>query len=117
MATIKAPLDAMEAEAVARRFAALAVPTRLLILDYLRSCGEAPVGEIAVGVGRSQQNTSKHLGVLRDVDMVARRKRGTTALYRVATPSVNRLCDEARGWESDASRPRPGRQGPPRQRP
>ena len=87
----KGPLDAMEAEEVAERFAALADANRLLILDHLLRVGEAPVGEIAVAVGASQQNTSKHLAVLRRADWLTRRKRGTSTLYRVRDESVSRV--------------------------
>lgn len=111
MATPKGPLDATQAEEVARRFAALADPTRLLILDHLRRDGEAAVGVIASRVGASQQNTSKHLAVLRTAGLVARRKLGTSVLYRVGDPSVNGLCDEARGCEASGRRPRPRRRG------
>ncbi|MGD9737318.1 MAG: ArsR/SmtB family transcription factor [Solirubrobacterales bacterium] len=92
----RGPLDAMEAEDVAQRFAVLADANRLLILDHLGRHGEAAVGEVALAVGASQQNTSKHLAVLRTAGMVVRRKRATSALYRVSDERVNRLCEEAR---------------------
>jgi len=87
----KGPLDAMEAEEVAERFAALADANRLLILDHLRRAGESAVGEIAVAVGTSQQNTSKHLAVLRRANWLARRKQGTSTLYRVRDENVSHV--------------------------
>lgn len=96
MAARREPLDPETAELIAERFRALGDPTRLLILDHLRRHGETPVGEIAVRVGASQQNVSKHLSVLRVHCIVARRKQGTSSLYRVANPRVDRICDEAR---------------------
>lgn len=88
------PLDMLTAERIAERFRGLADPTRLMILDHLRRHGEAAVGEIAARVGASQQNTSKHLTVLRTAGMVARRKRGTSALYRVADEWIGCLLTE-----------------------
>jgi DNA-binding transcriptional ArsR family regulator len=97
MAAMRRPLDPETAELIAERFRALADPTRLLILDYLRRNGEAAVGEIAAAVESSQQNTSKHLSVLRVQRFVARRKQGTSTLYRVADLSVRCPCDGGLG--------------------
>jgi DNA-binding transcriptional ArsR family regulator len=87
------PLNPEAAELIARRFRALADPTRLRILDLLRRREEASVGEIATAVGGSQQNVSKHLGALHGEGFVARRKQGTSALYRIADPGVHQICD------------------------
>ena len=89
----KSPINPEAAELIARRFRALSDPTRLRILDYLRSNSEASVGEIAEALGASQQNVSKHLGALLAEAFVARRKRGTSSLYRIADPGVHELCD------------------------
>jgi DNA-binding transcriptional ArsR family regulator len=90
---MKSPLDREAAEMIARRFHALADPTRLRILDQLRTREEASVGEIAEGLGASQQNVSKHLSALLAEGFVARRKRGTSSIYRIADPAVLDLCD------------------------
>lgn len=87
------PLNPEAAELVARRFRALSDPTRLRILDHLRNNEEASVGEIAETLGASQQNVSKHLSALLAEGFVARRKRGTSSLYRIADPGVHELCD------------------------
>ena len=89
----KTPLTPDAAELVARRFRALSDPTRLRILDLLRRQDEASVGEIAAAVGGSQQNVSKHLAALHAEGFVARRKRGTSAMYRIFDPGVHQLCD------------------------
>ena len=81
------------AELIARRFRALADPTRLRILNLLRNQDEASVGEIAAEVGGSQQNVSKHLSALHAEGFVARRKQGTSSLYRIADPGVHQICD------------------------
>lgn len=95
MATPREPLDLDTAERIAERLRALADPTRLLLLDHLRREGETAAGEIATQVGTSQQNASKHLALLRAQRIVARRKQGTSAIYRVSDPSVYRICDWA----------------------
>ena len=90
---VKSPINPEAAELISRRFRALSDPTRLRILDYLRNHEEASVGEIAEALGASQQNVSKHLGALHAEAFVARRKQGTSALYRISDPGVHELCD------------------------
>jgi len=90
---VQSPLNPEAAELIARRFRALADPTRLRILDHLRNNEEASVGEITDSLGASQQNVSKHLSALLAEGFVARRKRGTSSLYRIADPGVHELCD------------------------
>ena len=87
------PLTPDAAELIARRFHALSDPTRLRIIDLLRRRDEASVGEIADAVGGSQQNVSKHLSALHSEGFVARRKRGTSSIYRIADPGVHQICD------------------------
>lgn len=87
------PLTPDAAELIARRFHALADPTRLRILDLLRRQEEASVGEIAATVGGSQQNVSKHLAALHAEGFVARRKRGTSSIYSIGDPGVHQICD------------------------
>jgi len=48
-------------------------------------------------VGASQQNVSKHLGVLHDAGIVARRKEGTQVYYRVVDVDVFQLCETVCG--------------------
>jgi DNA-binding transcriptional ArsR family regulator len=90
---MKSPLPPDAAELIARRFRALADPTRLRIVDLLRNRDEASVGEIAAEFGASQQNVSKHLSALLAEGFVARRKQGTSSLYRVSDPGVHELCE------------------------
>ena len=90
---MKSPLDVDAAELIARRFRALADPTRLRILDILRHRDEASVGEMTELLGTSQQNVSKHLGALQSEGFVRRRKQGTSSIYRIADPAVLELCD------------------------
>jgi len=80
-------------EQVAERFRVLGDATRLSVLRLLLDDGELNVGEIVDRLGVSQANASKHLRVLQDAGIVARRPQGTSAYYRVVDPSVTDLCD------------------------
>lgn len=77
---------------VARRFRALADPTRLRILSLLMQ-GEHSVGELAAAAELEQPNVSRHLAVLRREHVVARRNQGNRALYRIDDATVVRLCE------------------------
>ncbi len=79
---------------MARRFAVLGEPTRLRLLNAIHARGEASVTELVVATGGAQANVSKHLGVLLGERMVARRREGSRALYRIADPALMTLCDQ-----------------------
>ena len=88
------PLDL--AELIAARLRAIGDASRIRILDLLRE-GELSVAQITEQLGTSQQNASKHLGVLLRTGIVTRRKAGTSALYSVADPGVYELCEQVCG--------------------
>lgn len=77
---------------VAQYFSALAEPSRLRILNYLRE-GEKNVGELAEACACSQANVSRHLSTLAKQGMVIREARGTTVYYQIADPAIYALCD------------------------
>jgi DNA-binding transcriptional ArsR family regulator len=77
---------------IAQRFRVLGEPMRIRLLDELRG-GPANVGELQERLGVSQQNVSKHLGVLLNAGIVSRSKQGTSSRYEVADDSVFELCD------------------------
>lgn len=79
-------------EQVAAYFQALSEPTRLQILNLLRS-GERNVGELAQLCGYTSANISRHLSQLTQHGLVARESRGTSVYYRIADDSVYALCD------------------------
>ncbi len=83
-------------ELVAQRFRVLGEPMRIKLLDRLRE-GDATVGELQDALGATQQNVSKHLGVLHAAGMVARTKDGNHARYSISDPSVFELCDQVCG--------------------
>jgi DNA-binding transcriptional ArsR family regulator len=94
--TIPHPLPEDLAELIARRFHALSDPLRVRLLDQLRD-GEQTVNALAEQLGAGQQNVSKHLAVLADAAMVARRKEGTHVYYRIADEGVFALCEQICG--------------------
>lgn len=86
------PLGTELAELIARRFRVLSEPMRIRLLDELRD-GPASVGELQAATGSSQQNVSKHLGVLLDAGLVSRSREGSYARYAIADESVFELCE------------------------
>ena len=79
-------------ELIARRFRVLGEPMRIRLLDHLRE-RPATVGELQTATASSQQNVSKHLGVLHDAGLLRRRKDGNFVLYEIADPAVFELCE------------------------
>jgi DNA-binding transcriptional ArsR family regulator len=90
------PLPGDLVELIADRFRALAEPTRIKLLDRLRE-GEATVLELTALVGTTQQNVSKHLNLLQHAGIVARRKQGNYAYYRIVDETVYALCETVCG--------------------
>ena len=90
------PLPRPLIELVAQRFRCLGEPMRIVLLDRLRD-GEATVGELTEATGASQQNVSKHLGVLLNAGIVSRTKRGTSSVYAIVDDTVFELCEQVCG--------------------
>jgi DNA-binding transcriptional ArsR family regulator len=86
------PLPPPLIELIAQRFRCLSEPMRIALLDRLRD-GEATVSELTEATGASQQNVSKHLGVLLGAGIVSRTKRGTSSVYAIADETVFALCE------------------------
>ena len=86
------PLPEALVSLIARRFKILGEPMRIRLLDQMRD-GSATVGELAEATGASQQNVSKHLGVLLDAGMVSRSREGNYARYEIADPILFDLCE------------------------
>ena len=90
------PLPEPLVDLIAQRFRVIGEPMRIRILDRLRD-GPATVSELTGDLGATQQNVSKHLGMLLQAGIVRREKRGNHALYSVADESVFQLCEEVCG--------------------
>ena len=87
----EAPLDAEDAEALARSLKALADPARLRILSLVAASegGEICVCELPAPLGLSQPTVSHHLKVLTDAGFLAREKRGTWAWFRLVPGALD----------------------------
>lgn len=86
------PLPEPLVELVAQRFRVLGEPMRIRLLDRLYD-GPASVTELQEALGASQQNVSKHLGILHAANMVARTKEGNRTVYEISDDSLFALCD------------------------
>ena len=73
---------------------ALAQPTRLKILDFLRD-GERCVCEIFPAIGEEQSNTSRHLNLMLASGILSRRKEGLKIFYAIKHPEVLEIVDLA----------------------
>ena len=81
-------------EAMAERFGVLADPTRLAVIHCLMKGGEQNVTAVVAATGYDHSKVSKHLRVLRDAGLVARRKEGLQVFYTLSDPLVEKLCRE-----------------------
>ena len=90
------PLPDPLVEVIAQRFRVLGEPMRIKLLDRLRE-GPSSVGELQEATGASQQNVSKHLGVLLAAGIVTRSRDGNFARYAIADDSVFDLCETVCG--------------------
>lgn len=84
----------------ARVCKAIADPKRLLIINELRE-GPKSVGEIAIGLGFSQPNTSQHLAILRERGVVTASRSGSTIYYSLRNPKVLAAVDLLREFMSE----------------
>jgi DNA-binding transcriptional ArsR family regulator len=90
------PLPDPLVELIAQRFRVMGEPMRIKLLDRLRD-GAANVQQLQEATGASQQNVSKHLGVLLGAGLVRRTKQGNFAQYEIADDSVFDLCEQVCG--------------------
>jgi DNA-binding transcriptional ArsR family regulator len=77
---------------VAARFRVLGEPSRLRILQALRS-GELNVSQLVEATELSQANTSRHLQALADAGILGRRREGANVIYFISAPEIFDLCD------------------------
>jgi DNA-binding transcriptional ArsR family regulator len=81
-------------------FQALAHPTRVAIVEYLR-VSEMSVGDLCDKVGIEQANASQHLAVLRSKHIVETRKDGNQIFYRLRNPIVGEVLEMLRQYFFD----------------
>jgi DNA-binding transcriptional ArsR family regulator len=73
-------------------FNAVAEPRRRQILDLL-AAGERPVNDLVDLLGLAQPQVSKHLRVLREVDLVHVRDEGRQRMYRLNAEPLKPIYD------------------------
>jgi DNA-binding transcriptional ArsR family regulator len=73
-------------------FNAIAEPRRRHILEFI-AADERSVGEIAEALDLGQPSVSKHLNVLRNVDLVTVRRDGRRILYRANAQTLKTIHD------------------------
>lgn len=94
--TLPSPIPTDLAEMIAARLRVIGDPTRIRILDLLRD-DELTVTQITEQLDTSQQNASKHLGMLLQAGILARRKDRNNSIYSVADRGVYELCEQVCG--------------------
>lgn len=88
----------------ARVCKAIADPKRLLILDALRD-GPLSVGELAAELDMSQPNTSQHLAILRERNIVITSRQGNTVYYSLNSRLVIDAVDLLREFMAEHMAP------------
>ena len=78
------PYRLLAANALGEFLIAIAHPRRIQIIEELRS-GEIDVASLTKTLGVSHSNVSQHLAVLRAHRVVAERRTGRRAFYRIRT--------------------------------
>lgn len=84
----------------AKLFRGLADPSRLAILETLRS-GEKSVSEVVLTTGLSQPNISGHLACLKDCGLVSSRQQGRYVYYALADQRIEEVLRGAEGILAD----------------
>src|SRR5450759_855453 len=79
-------------EMVARRFAVLAEPMRLRLIQALFA-GEMNVNALVEETSGTQANISRHLQTLTHAHILSRRKEGLQVFYAIADPTIFKLCE------------------------
>ncbi|HLJ10052.1 MAG TPA: metalloregulator ArsR/SmtB family transcription factor [Planctomycetaceae bacterium] len=79
-------------------FQALAHPTRIAIIEFLRDEGEMPVTSLYEWLELEQANVSQHLAVLRAKHLVVARKTGNQVFYSLRDPIIGRVLDLMRQY-------------------
>lgn len=77
-------------------FKALSHPTRLKILDRLKSEEELCVCHIYEDLNLEQSNVSQHLKVLKNQGILASQKKGLKVMYRIKQPEIIKILDLAK---------------------
>lgn len=90
---VREPLDAAQADELARTLKALADPARLRLLSIVAASSgqEACVCDLTEPIGLAQPTVSHHLRVLTEAGFLTRSKRGTWAYFKLVPGSLDRM--------------------------
>lgn len=93
-ALLTAPLDADQADVLARVFKALGDPVRLRLLSMIasRAGGEICVCDLTPAFDLSQPTISHHLKLLKQAGLIDSERRGTWVYYRLLPETTDRLA-------------------------
>lgn len=80
-------------------FNAIAEPRRRQIVELLARRGALTVGALVVTLGLPQPSVSKHLGVLRQVGLVAVKKQGKERVYSLDAEKLKTVHDWVKAFE------------------
>ena len=100
-APFRLPAAPVRTDLVAKYFRGLGDPTRLRILELLRSEGELSVGELVERLGIGQTKVSNHLACLRWCGFVEARREYRTVYNRIADERVAEIVDLAHALLED----------------
>lgn len=89
------PIPDHVVELIGDRLRLLALPLRIQIIDHLDRDGETNVQELTERLAASQQNVSRHLRLLAEAGVLARRRDGRFVWYRLFDQSALRLIENA----------------------
>jgi DNA-binding transcriptional ArsR family regulator len=80
-------------------FAAVADPTRRLILERLRASDGASITDLSTGLPITRQAVTKHLDLLHAAGLVTYRKQGRERLHELNAEPLKELDDWLRPYE------------------
>ncbi len=87
----------------AKLFRGFSDPTRLAILETLRS-GPCTVGEVVEATGLGQSNVSNHLACLKDCGLLVSEKRGRYVHYSLSDPRIKAILSLSEEILSEVAR-------------
>jgi ArsR family transcriptional regulator len=85
---LDAPLSPVDADDLARAFAALGDPVRLRLLSLVADAGEVCSCDLLGPLGKAQPTVSHHTKVLADAGLIVGEKRGRWVWWRIVPERV-----------------------------
>jgi ArsR family transcriptional regulator len=86
-----APLDADQADELARAFSALADPVRLRLLSLVAAAGEVCSCDLMEPLGKSQPTVSHHTKILAEAGLIVGEKRGRWVWWSVVPDHLEQI--------------------------